>query len=552
MRELLPFLRDLWPERWRLAAGTGLLVLSLGAGIGLLGLSGWFITATGVAGMAAAALEVFRPSAGIRAFALTRTVARYLERLVHHDAVLRALARLRGWLFRSLARLPVLRLGRLRRSDLLDRMTADVEALDSLYLRVLGPSLAAGVTVLLTTVCLTALAGHPGALVGGTVLLGGCALVLWAWRQGLPYGQALDFHLPQLRKAAVDATEGLAELCAYGAVPRQKESLYRAASGVGEARCRAARLAGLGEALVDVLSHASLLLALVAGVPLYHEGALSGPMLALLALAALATGEAVGLLPGAWQQLGRTRSAARRILALREAGDADAPPTPTSLPRRDRPLSLALDRVTFRYAPHAEPVLDTESLAIAAGETVVLEGPSGCGKSTVLDLAAGWLQPEQGMVQLGGVSASAIPEPERFCRLGYLTQRTELFADRIDANLRVADPEAPDSELWQALYRAGLDERVRQAPGGLRSWIGEGGNRLSGGEARRLALARLVLLDTPIILLDEPFRGLDTHTAAVVADRLAPWLGQRTVLAVGHDATGAPVPDRRVPLGTKA
>jgi len=544
VRELLPFLRDLRPERWRLALGTLLLILSLGSAIGLLGLAGWFLTATALAGVAGAALDVYRPSAGIRAFALTRTVARYFERLVHHDAVLRTLARLRGWLFRALAPMPLRRLGRLRRSDLLNRMTADVEALDGLYLRIVGPTIAAVVTVAVTVAVLIALTGAAGWAVGGVLALGGLLLPLWAWRRGSPHGEAVDRHLPALRGAGVDAVQGLAELRACGAIHRHERRLMAAAEGLAAARERAARLTGAGEGAVGLLSHAALLVALIGGIALHQAGAISGPVLVLAALAALAAGEALTALPGAWQHLGRIRAAARRLLEHAARSEADGP-TATP-PRCDAALPLALEAVGFRHDNHEAPLLEGCDLRLDAGETVVVYGPSGCGKSTLLDLAAGLLAPQAGRVTVGGVPVHSLAEADRFACITYLLQRTELFADSVAGNLRIAAPEADDARLWRALHTAALDERIAAHPSGLDAWVGEGGARLSGGEARRLALARLVLVDAPVVLLDEPFHGLDDATAARVASRLEPWLAERTALVISHDPDAAPAHQRRL------
>ncbi len=544
MRDLWPFLRDLRPEAWRLGLGTLLLIISLAAGIGLLGLAGWFIAATAVAGITGAALDIYRPSAGIRFFALARTISRYFERLVHHDAVLRALARLRGWLFRVLTPIPLERLERVQRSDLLNRMTADVEALDNLYLRVVGPSIAGLVTLVGTVVVLSLFAGPAGAAVGGVLLVGGLLLPLLAWRLGFPHGEAIDHHLPRLRGAGVDAVQGLAELRACRAVGRHEERLMAAAEGLAAARARAARLTGAGEAAVGLLGHAALWVALAVAIPLYQQGAISGPVVALLALAALAAGEALTTLPGAWQHLGRTRAAARRLLEVAE--QAEPAPEPDILPQPDVPQALALRGVTFRHGPHAEPILERTDLHVAAGETVLVHGPSGCGKSTLLDLLAGFRAPETGTATLGAADVRRLPEMERFARLSYLTQRTELFADTVAGNLLIAAPEADEAAMWAALERVGLAERVRQSPGQLREWIGEAGSRLSGGEARRLALARLVLADAPVVLLDEPFRGLDDATAAAVAAGLEPWLTGRTALVISHAPEAAPRHDRRI------
>lgn len=546
MRELWPFLRDLRAEAPRLAIGTTLLITSLLAAIGLLGLAGWFIAATAVAGLTGAFIDIYRPSAGIRFFALTRTLSRYAERLIHHDAVLRTLARLRGWLFAALAPIPLEQLGRWRRSDLLNRMTADVEALDNLYLRVIGPTVAAVVTVLITVVVLGLIAGSGGWAIGGVLIAGGLLLPALAWRLGFPHGEAIDRHLPQLRGAGLDTVQGLAELRACGAVARHEARLLQAADRLAVARARAMRLSGAGEAAVGLLGHAALGVALVIGIGLFQQGQITGPTIALLALAALAAGEALSTLPGAWQHLGRTQAAARRLLAVAAAG---APaPAANRLPVASGALPLVIDGVTFRHAAHTEAILHHAGLQVAAGETILLHGPSGAGKSTLLDLIAGLRTAEAGTITLGGVDVQQLPEAERFARLGYLTQRTELFADTVAGNLLIAAPDADAATLWAALERVDLAERFRHSPAQLNAWVGEAGSQLSGGEARRLALARLVLADAPVVLLDEPFRGLDAATAARVAAGLAPWLAERTALIVSHTPDNAPHHDRRIGL----
>ncbi|MCG5547212.1 thiol reductant ABC exporter subunit CydC [Halorhodospira halochloris] len=563
MRELLPFIRDLRAERGRLALGTLLLIISLLSAIGLLGLSGWLITAAALAGLAGLSLEVYRPSAGIRFFAIARTVSRYFERLVHHDAVLRALARLRGQLFRAMAPLPLPQLGRMRRSEMLNRMTADVEALDSLYLRIMGPSLAAAVTSLITVVVLVWLTGLVGWAVGAVLLFGGVILPLAAWRLGSPHGEQIDRHLPALRGAGLDAVQGLAELRACGAVERHERHLMGAAEGLGDARARALRLSGLGDAATGLLGHSALFVALLVGVQQYQAGEISGPLLALAALAALGAGEALSALPGAWQQLGRTRAAARRLLeydarnqGTGSAGEVEPGANRTlqdskqsKLQQPDGPLSIALEGVTFRHSPYAEPVLEGADLRIEAGECVAIFGPSGSGKSTLLDLVAGFVEPEAGRVWLGDEAVDEWPEEKRFGCITYLAQSSELFADTVAANLRIADPYADEQQLWRALNMAGVDEVVANTADGLDEWVGEAGSRFSGGEARRLALARVLLTDAQVVLLDEPFRGLDVATADEVRRRIEPWLSQRTVVIVSHDPAAAPAHQRRVAFG---
>lgn len=547
--ELRPFLAELRPWRGRLMLGTALMAATLLSAVGLLGLSGWFLTATAVAGLAGVGMEVYRPSAGIRFFALSRTLARYFERLVHHDAVLRVLARLRVRLFRTLLPLELTTLQRLRGSDLLNRVTADVETLDNLYLRILSPTLAAAFTVVVTSGVLSLFLGVHALPVIALLTLGGIALPALAWYAGRPPGRAVDTHLAALRGTATDAAEGLAELRASGALPRHRSRFLDAGARLAAARRRTEQQTGVSEAAVGLLAHAALFAALLGGVFLLAADGISGPQLALVALVALASGEALAALPGAWQHLGRTRDAARRLLEY-ETAPPDPPKGPSTGAhhRAAGDSAVFLQHVTFRHGVAQEPVLEDATLRIAPGEHVALQAPSGAGKSTALDLIAGFLAPERGRIRIGRHEVTTLPESERFARLAYLTQRTELYADTLAANLRLARPEATDDELDAVLERLGLNERVHALPGGLYQWIGEGGVRFSGGEARRIALARLMLSDPAVVLLDEPLRGLDERLAAHARDALSEWLTGRTALMASHQPDALPVCERTVVL----
>lgn len=538
MRELLPFLQQLWRHRWQLTLGTTLLLATLIAGIGLLGLSGWFITATAIAGAAGVAIDLFTPSGGIRFFALGRAASRYFERLINHDAVLRLLADLRGWLFRRLSVLPLERLGRLRSSDLLNRITADIDALDNLYLRVIGPSIAAVLAILLTTLFLAAFAPGLAVAVGAVLAAAGILVPAVALRLGQPFGERETVHLPSLRAAATETVTGLAELRAYAAVARHGAKLAVEERALTAARRAAGRLAAAGEAAAGLAGHLALGVALVLGIGLYHQDLISGPVLVLLPLAALAAAEAVTPLPQAWQHLGRTRAAARRLLEL---GSPEQSAVTAQLPR-DHGLSLS--GVSFRYHPYAEPVLAEANLEVRPGEAVVITGASGAGKSTIAELLAGLRSAEHGQVRLGGVEVGALPESERYARIGYLTQYTELFADTVADNLRLGNPQAAESDLWRALEVVDLADFIAELPRGLNEWCGEGGVRFSGGQARRLALARLLIANPPVVLLDEPFSGLDADTANVVRERMQGWLQGRTVITLSHTPEAAPRYDR--------
>lgn len=536
MAELRPWLALLAARRGRLALGLLLMLVTVSAAIALLGLAGWFITATAVAAAAGLALDVYVPGAGIRTFALVRTGARYAERVYNHDTVLRLLADLRATVFARLARLDPAALGRLRSADVLTRLTADIDALDNLYLRVAGPPLVALAAIAAVGALLAVLAPAAALPVVGLLLLTGALALCAGGRAGAGPGGRVAVRAEALRQRLVDMAQGLGELSAFGALAGHRARTSAVAARLVADQARLARRAALGEAATTAGVHLAAVLALGIGVVLFHAGGIGGPVLVLLPLAVLGLGEALGAVPGAFVQLGHTRAAARRLERQLAAPVADAPADASAPVAAD----LAVERVTFRHAPAADPVLDGASLTLDAGASVAVVGASGAGKSTLADLCAGLLVPERGCVRLGGVAVAGMAPGARCRHLACLTQRTELFDDSVGANLRLARPHADDAALWAALAVAGLDAFVGALPEGLETPVGESGVRLSGGQARRLALARVVLADTPVVLLDEPLAGLDRATAADVAGRLQAWLAGRTVVLLAHAPEALP------------
>jgi len=541
MRPMRTVLALFWrSDRGWLLAGIALNVATLLAGVALLGLSGWFITACALAGAAGVGLafDVFRPSAGIRFLALARTAGRYGERVVTHDATLRFLARLRVALFRGLARQPVDRLARLRGAELLERLTADVEALDGLALRIVLPLASA----LLATAALAAGAMLvEGSAARALAALGAAGLATalaagWASRRT---ARRHALALEALRVRAVDLVRAQTDLAVAGGLEAQRAAAMEAAQRASRAarRLNAVDLAtGAALNLAGALALAGVLLLAAAG---YRAGAITGPAVAALMLVAFAMLEVLQPLRRGALAFGRVHLAARRVAPLLDGGwhpqgRQSHPPGTAGTSAAAIPPALTFAGVTFRYGESLAPVLAGLDLAIAPGEHIALSGPSGSGKSTLLALAAGLARPTSGAVLVGDRPVLAITEPERARVVGLLTQRTELFADTIAANLRLAAPGADDAELWQALETACLAERVRALPGGLAARLGEGGIGLSGGEARRLALARLALLDPAVWLLDEPTAGLDAALADEVMANVRRAAHRATLVVATH------------------
>jgi len=524
-RDVRPVLAAFWQAQpRRLALGAALALLTVLMGMALLGLSGWFISATALAGLQAATalrFDVFMPSAGIRLLALGRTGSRYAERLVTHDATFGVLAALRERLFRGWARPDAARRLLARPARLLFRLTADIDALESFYLRLLVPAIAALGAALFAGVVLGFMNAWIGVALALWLVMAGWGIALAVAVRGRPASLRRAHAMEALRARAADLVSGQTELVMAGRSEAQCEALAAADRHLANADHALNRLevrAGMAYGMAGTLTLVAVLLAAAA---LVGDGAIGAPAAALALLVALTALEPFAALRRGALEAGRAWLAARR-LAPRLAPDLPAEVAATAWPAApsDAGLALCLARVVAAHPGSRVPALRDISLTLATGERVALVGPSGAGKSTLLALVAGEFAAASGEVR-------CVPH----C---LLTQRTELFQDSLRDNLRLADPGAGDARLWAALQAAGLSQEVRAMAAGLDTPLGEGGLGLSGGQSRRLALARLMLRDVPLWLLDEPTEALDTATAHDVLQRLDAQAAGHTLLVATH------------------
>ncbi|WP_454856965.1 thiol reductant ABC exporter subunit CydC [Rhizobium binxianense] len=529
IEDLKPILRLFLAERRRsLLLGTALSAATVVAGIALLGLSGWFITATAIAGLSAAAavtFDVFAPAAGIRLLAILRTAARYGERLTTHDATLAVLAALRERLFRGWAEAGAARALLHRPAKLLFRLTADIDALDSLYLRVLVPAAVAIGTALAASLALGLV--HPlfGLAFGLFLAAAGLGIPLVAGRMARRHARRRAYGVEALRSRVVDLVAGQTDLVMAGRLADQKDAIAAADRYTAEADDQLNRIdtgVALGFGLVSTILLVASLLAVAA---LAGEKMITAPVAALALLVAFAAVEPFAALRRGALELGRTLLAARRIAPRLSAGiENPAPRAPMS------GLAFELVHVSAFHEGSDAPALRDVTLALGRGERLAVVGGSGAGKSTLLAVLAGELQPSAGTVSSNATTL--------------LTQKTELFQDTLRGNLLLADPYADDADLRGALIAAGLLGDVEAMPLGLDAPLGEGGLGLSGGQSRRLALARLFLRDTPVWLLDEPTEGLDGATARDVLRRLVQKAEGRALVIATHIRREAAIADR--------
>lgn len=547
MRALLKMIALLLAgERRAFARGLGLSLVVLAMGVALLALSGWFITAAAAAGMIGLGVvfNVFVPSAMIRFLALGRTAARYGERLTTHDATLRALSNLRLRLLGGVLRAPYRQLERLRASVFLNRVTADVDALDGLALRLVIPG-AAGLAVIALAAAAVSILVHP--VIGLVIALGYGVLPTLVFLAGRRLAEApsrrAEAGMQALRSRMIDQLTAREELIAFGRMPTARAGVEKAAryQSRGQAAVEAVeRRTGFW---LDALGWMVVAACIGLGVSLAQAGTVTAAQAAIGIFAALALSEAVAPVRRALSEIGRMRAAARRIAPMVDETGGDGPegPAPQAGGR------LVAEALVVKRGAEGLALFAPLSFSAGPGETVALTGRSGCGKSTVLLMAAGALAPDGGKLTFGGAPPGALRADARAARIAMVPQRHALVAGTVAENLRLAAPEASEAALWEALETAGLADTIR-AKGGLEARLGFRGAGLSGGESRRLVLARAILCKPALLLLDEPTEGLDAPLARAVLGRIRAALPGAAIVMAAHRREEVDFADRVVPV----
>jgi ATP-binding cassette subfamily C protein CydC len=536
MTLFLRLLRILRPMRiWMLLGGL-LAFATLLANVTLMAISGWFIAAMALAGVAGVSINYFTPAAVIRACAIVRTVGRYGERLVTHEATLRLLSTLRVWFYQRLEPLAPAVLEHYRSGDLLSRLRADIDTLDHFYLRLLLPTavaIASALAFVLFLLWYSPLLALIEALLLG---LAGVLLPLFLSRLAAPTGQRINTLSSDLRANLVDDLQGLGELLIDGADTRHAIRIEALSCDLANAQTRLNQLDGIAQGAVGLCANLAMWLIALSAIPMIHMGELPPAHLPMLALFALASFEAVLPLPTAFQGVGETLAAARRIFALVDSpAVVTEPTTPTPIPPD---LTLNLEALTFTFPQTESPALEGVTLNLPTGSRLALLGPSGCGKTTLLQLLLKFRTPDAGHISLGGVPYSALSGEELRSHIAVATQYNHLFNASIRDNLLLANPEADQATLEAACRVALIHHFINDLPEGYETQVGELGLRLSGGQLRRLAIARALLKDSPILILDEPTEGLDPHTEQIVMENILQWSEGRSLLLVTHRICG--------------
>lgn len=541
MRVLLPFLALYRRHGFLIALGIVLAIITLLASIGLLTLSGWFLAASSLAGLAGLlTFNYMLPAAGVRGAAIFRTAGRYAERVVSHDATFRVLAHLRVFTFSKILPLSPGGIARFRQAEVLNRLVADVDTLDHLYLRVISPLVSAAVVIVVVTFGLSFVDQTLALILGGILLLLLVLVPPLFYAAGKPIGGELTALRSQYRTGLTAWLQGQAELVVFGAVNDFRRTLDRTEQRWQRRQWQQASLGGIAQALMILAGGLTVTLLLWLTAAGVGGNVQPGALIALFVFAGLASFEALMPVAAAFQHLGQVIASATRVKQL-----LDQQPTvtfPAAGPAAAAAAALQLRRVDFTYPGQPQPVLHHIELEIAAGEHIALLGRTGCGKSTLLQLLTRAWDADGGDILLNGEPLARYDESTLRAMTTVVSQRVHIFSDTLRENLRLAAPDADDAALQQALSQVGLDKLLENE--GLNAWLGEGGRQLSGGEQRRLGIARALLHSAPLWLLDEPTEGLDAETEQQILALLRQHCQGKTLILVTHRLYGLEHMDR--------
>ncbi|HTR70400.1 MAG TPA: thiol reductant ABC exporter subunit CydC [Mycobacteriales bacterium] len=524
------------PPAARLRTAVLLGALASASGVGLMAVSAWLISRAAQHPQAAA---LTLPAACVQALALGRALFRYLERLTSHDLAFRQLADLRVEVAERVEPLAPAGLAAFRRGDLLSTLVNDVDVQQDLTLRVIEPltvCAVVGTLAVIATACLLPVAGVVLALVLGVAII---VAPVAHQRSARRANAVLASRQAALTDLVLESLRSAPDLAVNGATDGWLRRLEHADDAIDDATRRIGRANGTGAALSVLLGGVALWTVAVVSVPAVRNGSLPGVALATLVLLPIALWESVTTVSPALSALDRVRASAGRLLrVLRAPNPVPDPPVPVALPAGAATLELSQASAQWPLAaddpegerPHGVAAVD---LRLPPGRRVAVVGPSGAGKTTLVATLLRYVDVHAGRYDANGVNVRTVEASDVRDLIGHVSAEAHVFDSTVRENLRFARPGASDDDLRQAITAANLGHWFAGLPLGLDTWVGERGARMSAGERTRLSLARALLADRPILLLDEPTAGLDDAVASQVLDRLLS-LPDRSVVLVTH------------------
>lgn len=527
---------------WQILIGLSLSILTLFASVFLLSLSGWFLASTAFVGVAGLySFNYMLPAAGVRAAAITRTAARYMERLVDHNTTFKILAYLRTLAFRKLLPLSANQLAQYQKADLLNRFIVDIDALDHLYLKLFSPIVTALIMIAILFIGLSYI-NLPIALIITIILtLTLLTVPVIFYYAGKQLGETLAKQQSDYRSQLISYLQGQAELTLFNAQAKYRDKLDELESQWLSNQQRQSTLMALSSALILLISGFLTLLVLW----LITQYTLS-PLVALFVFVCLASAEILMPIPNAFIFLGQVIASASRITAIFSQ-------TPEiTFVKEGKKLDLTMaklhfDKVNFSYPNQPFIILKDFSLTVESGEHIGLIGKTGCGKSTLLNLINRIWEPNSGSICLNNIPINQLDEKTLRQAIAVVPQVITIFSDTLRQNLLIGNEQATDQQLIDVLHQVELDKLLITEKG-LDLLIGQGGRALSGGEIRRIGIARALLHHSPLILMDEPTESLDQQTEQQIIKLIQQTCKNKTLLMVTHRLIDNPLFDRVISL----
>jgi len=519
--------------------------LTIGSNIGLLTVSAYLIAS---AALHPAITELSTAIVGVRFFGIARAVFRYLERYISHDATFRLLGTVRVWFYTKLERLAPARLMEWQSGELFSAIVGDVETLKEFYLRVLAPPFIS--IIILSGTCLF-LAKYSMSFVyilTGAFMMVGVVLPVFVGKIQKNSARELVTTRSELRAQLVDSMTGIVELAAFGQNGRQVQRIDDIHQRLLCLQSQVSKVSGLIDALGLLIVNSTVWLMLWFAIPLVHSRQIEGVYLAVLVLTVQSSFEAVLPLPLALHYLAESMAAARRLFAIVD--------TEPAVPDTDNgvcnvlDVNIKIENLSFRYSPQGPLVINNISFTVGAGQRVAIVGPSGSGKSTLLHLLLRFWDYQQGSICLGEHEIKKYDAQWLRSIFGVVSQQTHLFNASIRDNILLARPDASETQFDQAIKHAELGAFIEKLPQGYDTMVGRNGYALSGGERQRIAIARALLKDATILILDEPTVGLDAVTEQLVMATIEKLMVGRTTIMITHRLTGLHIMDEILVLSS--
>lgn len=544
MKTFFRLLSYLSPFRWFVLLAVLLGFLTIASNMSLLAFSGYLIAAaTVVPFMALLTIPIYI----VRLTGFSRAAARYAERLVSHNLTFRLLTRLRVWFYQRLEPLAPAQVQAYRSGDLLSHLVNDIDELQNIYLRIVAPIVVALLICALTFYVFTIFHTTLAWVALAFLLIAGLAIPALTSLLARGWGKRQLVTRAELNAQLIDGIQGLPDLLVYGRADEQRQSITQLSRALGRVQRRMAALTGMQQTLNEALMNLAVWTILVLAIPLVLSKAVNGVYLAFLALFILASFEAIQPLAEAFQFLGHSLAAGERLFKVVDTQpqvvESTQPQPLHTNEQASQGCTLTFEHVHFAYeesgdteTPTSEKreILHDINFSLRPGQRIAIVGPSGAGKSTLVRLLLRFWDPTQGTIRLNGQDIRTLALNDLRAQLGVVAQDTHLFSDTIRNNVLLAKPTASGAEIDQALAQAQLTESLAQLPEGLDTWVGEQGLRLSGGEKQRVAIARTLLKNAPLLILDEATANLDPQTEQDLLAALEELMQGRSTLVITH------------------